>query len=163
MLAATAMLAASAVALERTADAAPQDTKVNLVAYSTPKEAYVKIIDAFDNSTTAGRNASFSQSYGSSGEQARAVVAGLPADVVALSLEPDVDLLVRAGKVPRTWKRTKWGGMDGYVPEQPGEVGDRLLVASAQLPLRPVCGHDVPPGASRRERVRGDDLDPRSD
>ncbi len=111
VLAATATLAASGVALERTADAAPQGTKVSLVAYSTPKEAYVKIIDAFEDSTTAGRNASFSQSYGSSGEQARAVVAGLPADVVALSLEPDVALLVRAGKVPKTWKRTKWGGM----------------------------------------------------
>ena len=105
----TAVLVAAVVG--RPASAASEKTKVSLVAYSTPKEAYAKIIDAFSDSTNAGRNASFSQSYGSSGEQTRAVIAGLPADVVALSLEPDVDLLVRAGKVPNSWKRARWGGM----------------------------------------------------
>ena len=39
-----------------------------------------------------------SQSYGASGEQARAVKAGLDADIVALSLAPDMDELVAGGQ-----------------------------------------------------------------
>ena len=52
-----------------------------------------------------GRASSFTQSYGASGDQARAVAAGLPADVVALSLAPDVDALVKAGLVAATGTR----------------------------------------------------------
>jgi ABC-type sulfate transport system substrate-binding protein len=61
------------------------DAKLTLVAYSTPREAYAKIIPLFQKSP-AGAGVTFEQSYGSSGEQARAVLAGLAADVVALSL-----------------------------------------------------------------------------
>jgi sulfate/thiosulfate transport system substrate-binding protein len=73
-----------------------------LVAYSTPQEAYEKVIPAFQK-TEGGAGISFKQSYGASGDQARAVQAGLPADVVALSLEPDVQKLVDAGKVAQNW------------------------------------------------------------
>ncbi|MEA2391439.1 MAG: sulfate/thiosulfate transport system substrate-binding protein [Solirubrobacteraceae bacterium] len=76
--------------------------KVTLAAYSTPKEAYAKLITAF-NATPAGTLVSFSQSFGASGEQSRAVDAGLPADVVAFSLEPDVTRLVKSGLVSPTW------------------------------------------------------------
>ena len=58
--------------------------KLSLVAYSTPKEAYQEIIPAFQK-TSAGTGVTFTQSYGPSGDQSRAVQAGLPADVVALS------------------------------------------------------------------------------
>jgi sulfate transport system substrate-binding protein len=75
---------------------------VDLVAYSTPKDAYGKIISAFQK-TGAGNGTGFSQSYGASGDQARAVAAGQSADVVALSLQPDLDLLVRKGVVPKNW------------------------------------------------------------
>src|SRR3954465_14007473 len=76
--------------------------KLNLVAYSTPKEGYAPLIPAF-NKTTAGKGVSFTQSFGPSGDQARAVQSGLPADVVALSLAPDVDKLVDAKKVAAGW------------------------------------------------------------
>ena len=76
--------------------------KLNLVAYSTPKEAYEEIIPAFTR-TPGGQGVTFSQSYGASGDQARAVVAGLPADVVALSLEPDIAKLVDEGLVASDW------------------------------------------------------------
>jgi sulfate transport system substrate-binding protein len=76
--------------------------KLSLVAYSTPKEAYAALIPAF-NKTTEGQGVSFTQSFGPSGDQARAVESGLPADVVALSLAPDVDKLVKAGKVASGW------------------------------------------------------------
>ncbi len=70
--------------------------KVTLVAYSTPQEAYEKIIPLFQ-ATPDGKGVKFDQSYGASGEQSRAVEGGLPADVVAFSLSPDVDRLVDAG------------------------------------------------------------------
>jgi sulfate transport system substrate-binding protein len=84
--------------------------KLTLVAYSTPREAYEEIIPAFQK-TAAGRGVSFDQSYGSSGEQSRAVEAGLPADVVGLSLAPDVRRLVDAGLVAEDWDSGEYDGM----------------------------------------------------
>jgi sulfate/thiosulfate transport system substrate-binding protein len=83
---------------------------LNLVAYSTPQAAYAKLIPAF-TATSAGSGVSFSQSYGASGDQSRAVLAGLPADVVALSLEPDVTKLVQAGLVSPNWNKDAYHGM----------------------------------------------------
>jgi sulfate/thiosulfate-binding protein len=84
--------------------------KLNLVAYSTPREAYGKLIPMFQK-TAAGKDVDFSQSYGASGEQTRAVKAGLDADIVALSLAPDMDELVAAGKVDAKWKKQSYKGM----------------------------------------------------
>src|SRR3954469_21240388 len=84
---------------------------LSLVAYSTPKEAYAALIPAF-NKTSTGKGVSFTQSFGPSGDQARAVEAGLPADVVALSLAPDVDKLVDAKKVAKGWAK---GADHGFV------------------------------------------------
>jgi len=85
-------------------------TKLTLVAYSTPQEAYEEIIPAFQK-TSAGKNVDFEQSYAASGEQSRAVEAGLPADVVAFSLEPDVTRLVDAGLVSADWAQADHDGM----------------------------------------------------
>jgi sulfate transport system substrate-binding protein len=84
---------------------------VTLVAYSTPQEAYEEIIPAF-NATPAGRDVSFEQSYGASGDQARAIISGLEADVAALSLEPDVTKLVDEGLVDDDWNQDRF---DGFV------------------------------------------------
>ena len=84
--------------------------RLSLVAYSTPKEAYAALIPAF-NKTAAGKGVSFTQSYGPSGDQARAVQAGLPADIVALSLAPDVNKLVDAKKVASGWDQGADKGM----------------------------------------------------
>jgi sulfate/thiosulfate-binding protein len=92
------------------AHAASAKTTLALVAYSTPKDAYAKIIPAFE-STAAGKDVSFTQSYGASGDQARAVGAGLSADLVALSLEPDVSTLVKKGIVPSNWNQNPYHGM----------------------------------------------------
>ena len=104
------VLAAIALALVAGASARTNSGSISLVAYSTPRAAYADLIPAFQK-TAAGKDTSFQQSYGASGEQARAVEAGLKADVVALSLEPDVASLVNRGLVPRTWKNDKWGGI----------------------------------------------------
>ena len=89
---------------------AAHDTKLSLVAYSTPREAYGQLIPAFQK-TAAGKDVSFSQSYGASGEQARAVAAGLQADVVAFSLAPDVASLVQKHLVAANWNKDKFKGM----------------------------------------------------
>jgi sulfate transport system substrate-binding protein len=86
------------------------DVKLTLVAYSTPKEAYGQLIPAFQK-TAAGSGVSFSQSYGASGEQSRAVAAGLNGDVVAFSLEPDITSLVQKHLVSPAWNKNKWKGM----------------------------------------------------
>src|SRR3954451_22670999 len=83
--------------------------KINLVAYSTPQEAYQALIPAFQK-TAAGKGVDFSQSYGPSGDQSRAVAAGLPADIVALSLAPDLDKLVEPGIVDANWAKTPTKG-----------------------------------------------------
>lgn len=98
-----ALLAASAAG-------ASKSGSVNLVAYSTPKDAYGKIIGAFGK-TKAGSGVGFNQSYGASGDQARAVAAGQPADLVALSLDPDVNLLVKKGLVPKNWAANSHRGI----------------------------------------------------
>lgn len=80
---------ALALVLPALATGSARETRLSLVAYSTPREAYAKLIPAFQQ-TAAGKDVSFTQSYGASGEQSRAVAAGLPADLVAFSLEPDI-------------------------------------------------------------------------
>jgi sulfate/thiosulfate transport system substrate-binding protein len=93
-----------------TAGAARQDAKLTLVAYSTPREAFAKLIPAFQQ-TPAGKDVSFEQSYGASGDQARAVLEGLRADVVEFSLEPDMTALVNKGLVAKSWKKNRYEGM----------------------------------------------------
>src|SRR2546421_4418202 len=102
-LVATAVLAGSA-------SGASKGTTVDLVAYSTPKDAYGKIISAFQK-TGAGGGVGFSQSYNASFDQARAVAAGQPADIVALSLDPDIDYLVRKRLVPKNWNANAHRGI----------------------------------------------------
>ena len=111
MLIALALVLAAAVLVAipvATRDAT--DVRLSLVAYSTPREAYNELIPAFQK-TPAGDGVSFSQSYAASGDQTRAVKAGLKADIVALSLAPDVDELVAAGLVDANWKRQSYRGM----------------------------------------------------
>src|SRR6478609_8425479 len=100
-----AALAATAVA-----GAAQKGSTLCLVAYSTPREAYARLIPMFQ-ATPAGKDVSFTQSYAASGDQARAVQAGLKADIVALSLAPDVDQLVKAGLVDAKWNRQSYRGI----------------------------------------------------
>src|SRR4051794_6185131 len=81
-----------------------------LVAYSTPKDAMSALIPAFQ-ATPAGKDVTFSQSYGGSGAQTRSIIAGLPADVIDLSLQTDMDALVKAGIVASGWNKDPYRGM----------------------------------------------------
>lgn len=75
---------------------------INLYAFSVPKAGFDKVIPGF-NATPAGKGVSVQQSYGPSGDQSRKVAAGAAADVVALSVEPDVTRLVGAALVAPDW------------------------------------------------------------
>src|SRR3954453_1522879 len=93
-----------------TAAVAAAGTNLSLVAYSTPKVVMGKIIQAWQQ-TPDGKDTSFSQSYGASTDQARAVAQGLKADVVFFSTGDDVNLLVDAGLVDARWSRQSYGGI----------------------------------------------------
>ncbi len=79
--------------------------RLTLVAYSTPREAYGKIIPLFvaDWKAKTGQDVTIDESYQGSGAQSRAVIGGLEADIVALSLQPDVDRIAKAGLITHDW------------------------------------------------------------
>jgi sulfate/thiosulfate-binding protein len=87
-----------------------KEVTLSLVAYSTPQAAYEKIIAAFQK-TEAGKNVKFTQSYGASGDQSRAVVSGLPTDFVMFSLETDMKRVVDAGIVDPSWNADEHKGI----------------------------------------------------
>src|SRR4051812_2667505 len=105
----TVLLAATIAALA-VASAAAAGTNLSLVGYSTPKAVMGKIIAAWQQ-TPDGKDASFSQSYGASTDQARAVANGLKADVVFLSTGDDVNLLVDQKLVDGKWNRQSYRGI----------------------------------------------------
>jgi sulfate/thiosulfate transport system substrate-binding protein len=95
-------LASATLALAACSGSTSSSKHITLVAYSTPQQAFASLIEGF-RATSQGKGVSFSQSYGPSGDQSRAVAAGLSADVVNFSLEPDVTRLVKAGLVAPNW------------------------------------------------------------
>jgi len=85
-------------------------TQLSLIAYSTPQVVYDEVIPQFQK-TQAGNGVTFKESFGASGDQSRAVEAGLSADVVTFSLAPDMDRLVKAGLVANDWANTPTKGL----------------------------------------------------
>jgi sulfate/thiosulfate transport system substrate-binding protein len=83
---------------------------VNLVGFSILEQPNKKVIADFQT-TADGKDVTFNQSYGASGDQARAVIGGQKADLVHLSLEPDVQKLVDAKLVADSWKTTPTKGI----------------------------------------------------
>jgi sulfate/thiosulfate transport system substrate-binding protein len=94
--------AASNAAATSSTNGGGGNAQLALVAYSTPKSAYDVLIKTYQ-ATPAGRSIAFTESFGASGAQSRAVATGLPADVVAFSTTPDITRLVKAGLVSKRW------------------------------------------------------------
>src|SRR5687768_18296669 len=92
-----------------TASARSSDT-LSIVGYAVPREALGAVIKAWQQ-TPDGKDVSFSQSYGASGDQARAVAAGLRADIVQLSTGLDIELLEKAGLVDGNWDKQSAKGV----------------------------------------------------
>ena len=87
--------------------------KIILGAYTTPREAYGEIIPMFQASwyEETGQRVEFEESYLGSGAQSRAVVDGFEADIVALSLEADVNRIQEAGLITHDWKAGEHQGI----------------------------------------------------
>jgi sulfate/thiosulfate transport system substrate-binding protein len=105
------LIGVAALMTAAVAGASSQDGSLSVVAYSTPKTVYGKIIQAWQQ-TAEGKGVSFTQSYAASTDQARAVAAGLKADLVFLSTGDDVNLLVDAGLVDRNWDKQSYRGIE---------------------------------------------------
>src|SRR5918994_7691922 len=84
---------------------------IDLVAYSTPQQAFEEGIIPNFQDTSEGEGVDVSTSFGASGDQRRAVEEGQPADFLDLSLEPDMSALVEAGKVADDWDKNQYKGM----------------------------------------------------
>jgi sulfate transport system substrate-binding protein len=84
---------------------------VDLIAYSTPEEAYTQDLQPGFNATPDGEEVEFANSFGASGDQSRAVEAGQAADVVHFAIEPDMTRLVDAGLVADDWKENEYDGI----------------------------------------------------
>ncbi len=84
-----------------------------LGAYTTPREAYGKLIPLFKKlwKDKTGQDVEFQESYLGSGAQSRAIVGGFEADIAALSLEEDIKRIADAGLITHDWKAKGPGGM----------------------------------------------------
>lgn len=85
--------------------------KVQLVAYSTPQQAYEQHLEPAFKETEAGSGIDFSNSFGASGDQSRAVEAGQQATYVNFALETDITRLVESGQVAKNWQDNEYKGI----------------------------------------------------
>ncbi|MFA6959667.1 MAG: sulfate ABC transporter substrate-binding protein [Opitutaceae bacterium] len=92
-----ALLAAIAIAGSSLA----KDVQLLNVSYDPTRELYVEYNAAFAKYWKArtGDTVTVKQSHGGSGKQARAVIDGLPADVVTLALAADIDAIATNAKI----------------------------------------------------------------
>ncbi len=86
--------------------------KLDVVGYSTPEAVYQEDLEPAFEKTSAGSGVSFSNSFGASGDQSRAVVAGQPASVVHFAQAGDMERLVEeGGLVAADWDKQPYGGI----------------------------------------------------
>ncbi len=107
---------------------------VRIGAYSVVREAFQDgVLPAFARhwKEKTGRDVTFQEAYNPSGKQARDIKDGQPSDVAILSLEDDMDLLVKAGLVKSNWSAGPTRGMltnslvvIGYREGNPKQIAD---------------------------------------
>jgi sulfate transport system substrate-binding protein len=85
--------------------------KLDVVGYSTPETVYEDSLEPGFQKTSDGGGVSFSNSFGASGDQSRAVEAGQPASVVHFSQAGDMSRLVDAGLVSKNWDKQPYDGI----------------------------------------------------
>jgi sulfate/thiosulfate-binding protein len=93
----------------------PQESPViTLAAYSNVYDVYGKLISNFQTEwkdSHDGQEVIFQTSFGGSTTQAQNVVNGFPADIVALSLAPDVQMIEDAGLITHDWTQEADAGI----------------------------------------------------
>ncbi|HET7443708.1 MAG TPA: sulfate ABC transporter substrate-binding protein [Solirubrobacterales bacterium] len=86
--------------------------KLDVVGYSTPESVYTEFLEPAFEKTPEGEGDSFSNSFGASGDQSRAVVAGQPASVVHFAQGGDMERLVEEGEiVSKDWNKQPYSGI----------------------------------------------------
>ena len=116
---------------------------ISVVGYSTPQELYEEDAEPAFNQTPDGEGVTFKNSFGASGDQSRAVEAGLPADIMHFALAP------RHG--PRRRGRARRRRL-GQRQVQGDRRGLRRLLRRPQG--QPGQHHHLGPGRERRLRRR---------
>ena len=88
------------------AAAAAAPTQLLNVSYDPTRELYQQVNASFAKRWQASvkQPITIKQSHGGSGKQARAVIDGLPADVVTLALGYDIDQIARRGLIASNWQ-----------------------------------------------------------
>lgn len=101
------VLSMAVAACSGSSSATKADVKLKLVSFSVTKAAHDKIIPIFVQKWKQqhNQNVTFEQSYGGSGVQAAAVIAGeQEADIVHLALPLDVNKIQQAGLIKPGWE-----------------------------------------------------------
>ncbi|HEX4306782.1 MAG TPA: extracellular solute-binding protein [Solirubrobacterales bacterium] len=97
---------------EETSGGSSGGAKLSVVGYSTPESVYAETLEPAFEKTPEGNGVSFSNSFGASGDQSRAVVAGQPASVVHFSTGSDLERLVEEGElVSKDWNKNQYKGI----------------------------------------------------
>ena len=101
------LIAAALIAGPLALAAPVQAVTLTNVSYDPTREFYEAYNKAFAAhwKSESGEDVTIRASHGGSGKQARAVIDGLPADVVTLALESDINAIAeRTGKIPADWR-----------------------------------------------------------
>ncbi len=86
--------------------------ELSVVGYSTPEAVYTEDLEPAFEESSKGEGVSFSNSFGASGDQSRAVVAGQPASVVHFAQGGDMERLVEEGElVAKDWNKQPYNGI----------------------------------------------------
>jgi sulfate transport system substrate-binding protein len=86
--------------------------KLDVVGYSTPEAVYTETLEPAFEESSKGAGVSFSNSFGASGDQSRAVAAGQPASVVHFAQAGDMERLVEEGEiVAKDWTKQPYDGI----------------------------------------------------
>ena len=84
---------------------------LDVVGYSTPESVYQESLEPAFEKTPQGSGVSFSNSFGASGDQSRAVAAGQPASIVHFAQAGDMERLVEEGQVEANWDKQQYKGI----------------------------------------------------
>ncbi len=84
---------------------------LDVVGYSTPEAVYEEALEPGFEATPDGAGVSFSNSFGASGDQSRAVEAGQPASIVHFAQGGDMSRLVESGDVAPDWDKGEFKGI----------------------------------------------------
>ena len=107
LVSALLMSACGGTADSQSGDGSGASTKLSLVALDAEGGLRRDHPGVYEDAGRQGREVQ----PGASGDQARAVIAGLPTDIAALSLEPDISKLVKAKLVGADWIATPTKGI----------------------------------------------------